>query len=63
VQRLGAPANPLEVAQALLQDLHQASAVPTQSFNIATDLFALDVSSWATLSFLYQVVERPNKQL
>jgi len=63
VQRLGAPANPLEVAQALLQDLHQASAVPTQSLNIATDMFALDVSRWATLSFLYQVVERPNKQL
>lgn len=61
VQRLGAPANPLEVAQALLQDLHQASAVPTQSLNISPDTFALDVNRWATLSFLYQVKERPNK--
>lgn len=63
VQRLGSPANPLEVAQALLQDLHQASAVPTQTLNIAPEMFALDVNRWATLSFLYQVQERSNKQL
>ena len=62
VQRLSAPANPLEVAQALLQDLHQASVVPTQTLNIPADVWALNVNHWATLSFLYQVVERPNKQ-
>jgi hypothetical protein len=62
VQRLSAPANPLEVAQALLQDLHQASVVPTQTLNIPADVWALDVNHWATLSFLYQVVEKPNKQ-
>ncbi|MBW4487672.1 MAG: caspase family protein [Trichocoleus desertorum ATA4-8-CV12] len=63
IQRLGAPANPLEVAHALLQDLHQASVVPTQTLNIPTDVWALDMNHWATLSFLYQVVEQPNKQL
>ncbi|MBD1863388.1 MULTISPECIES: caspase family protein [Trichocoleus] len=63
VQRLGAPSNPLEIAQAIWQDLHQASAVPTQTLSISTDMWALDVNHWATLSFLYQVVEKPNKQL
>ncbi|MEP0870238.1 caspase family protein [Trichocoleus desertorum AS-A10] len=63
VQRLGAPSNPLEIAEAIWQDLHQASAVPTQTLSIPTDMWALDVRHWATLSFLYQVVEKPNKQL
>jgi hypothetical protein len=62
-QRLGAPSNPLEVAQAIWQDLHQASAVPTQTLNISTEMWALDVNHWATLSFLYQVAEKPNKPL
>ncbi|BAU15539.1 caspase domain protein [Leptolyngbya sp. NIES-3755] len=44
--------NFLDVAQAVLQDLHQAS---NPSIN-APDLFALDMASWATFRFLYQVV-------
>ncbi len=39
--------NPLEVAQAVLQDLHRGDN---------TDAFILDMRSWATLRFTYQVV-------
>lgn len=52
-------ANFLEVAQAVLQDLHQASAPSRDSNNTqwigATDVFALDVNAWATFRFVYQV--------
>ncbi|NJK36144.1 MAG: DUF4384 domain-containing protein [Oscillatoriales cyanobacterium SM2_2_1] len=40
--------NPLEVAQALLGDLHQGGG--------AEDTWLLDVRSWASLSFSYRVV-------
>lgn len=49
--------NPLEVVQAILQDLHQASSVALPSVEIPSDSYALDVNAWATLSFIYQVVE------
>lgn len=45
--------NFLEVAQAVLQDLHQASG--TSTWINAPELFALDVNTWATFRFLYQV--------
>lgn len=46
--------NPLEVAQAMLQDLTQAS---TRHSAIATpDSYSLDVDAWATLQFIYQIV-------
>jgi Caspase domain/Domain of unknown function (DUF4384) len=52
-ERLGKLTNPMEVAQALLQDLHNASAVidinPAESY-------ALDVNQWASFSFVYEVV-------
>ncbi|MBD6616004.1 peptidase C14 [Komarekiella sp. 'clone 1'] len=48
--------NPLEVSQALLQDLHNASAVKAEMNNIATDSYILDVNNWASLSFSFQVV-------
>ncbi|MBV8886246.1 MAG: hypothetical protein JO235_19955, partial [Chroococcidiopsidaceae cyanobacterium CP_BM_RX_35] len=48
--------NPLEVAQAVLQDLHQASAVKTEPTGSATDFYALDVNVWGSLSFIYQIV-------
>ncbi|MGE5656145.1 MAG: caspase family protein [Actinomycetota bacterium] len=47
---------PLKVAQAVLQDLHNASLAGVQKAGIATDDFALDVNAWATLSFVYRVV-------
>jgi hypothetical protein len=55
--------NPLEVAQAVLQDLHSGSAKLTtasasvpDATNPVSDAYALDVNAWATLSFIYQVV-------
>lgn len=48
--------NPLEAVQAVLQDLHQASSA-TVPIEIPADYYALDVNAWATLSFVYQVVE------
>ncbi|NDJ22881.1 peptidase C14 [Nostoc sp. B(2019)] len=48
--------NPLEVAQALLQDLHNASAVKAEVNAIAADSYILDVNNWASLSFSFQVV-------
>ncbi|MBD1831383.1 caspase family protein [Cyanobacteria bacterium FACHB-472] len=56
--------NSLVVARALLQDLHQASALVKQNaiasvsgenIGISSDSYALDVNAWATLSFVYQV--------
>lgn len=47
--------NPVEVAQAILQDLHNASMV-AEFTNPSTDVYALDVNKWASLSFIYQVV-------
>ncbi|GAA6621209.1 hypothetical protein NUACC26_070280 [Scytonema sp. NUACC26] len=47
--------NPLEVAQAVLQDLHNASAVRDMN-GTASDSYVLDVNQWASLSFIYQVV-------
>jgi len=55
-EQIGPLVNPLEVAQAVLQDLHQASAVKTEPVGSATDSYALNVNIWAGLSFIYQVV-------
>jgi len=57
--------NPLDVARAVLQDLHQASLSAQQNTLITSmpetsgspsDSYALDINVWATLSFVYQVV-------
>jgi hypothetical protein len=48
--------SPLDVAQSLLQDLHQASAVSADIVSSASDSYALDLAAWATFSFIYQVV-------
>jgi hypothetical protein len=54
--------NPLDVAQAILQDLHSGSAMLTTDSAVpdattpVSDVYALDVNAWATLSFIYQVV-------
>ena len=63
-EQIGDLFNPLEVAQAVLQDLHAASAMsiansssyPIDSTNTVSDTYALDVNAWATLSFIYQVI-------
>ncbi|HLO83893.1 MAG TPA: caspase family protein [Nostocaceae cyanobacterium] len=48
-------ASPLDVAQALLQDLHNASAVKAET-TTANDGHILDVRNWASLNFCFQVV-------
>lgn len=62
-QQIGDLLNPLEVAQAVLQDLHSGSAMSTtaaaavpDATTSVSDAYALDVNAWATLSFIYQVV-------
>ncbi len=54
-ERIGDLFNPLDVAQAVLQDLHQASGIVPEIIGTSSDIYALDVNAWATLSFVYQV--------
>ncbi|MGC9505609.1 caspase family protein [Baaleninema sp.] len=47
---------PLDIAKAILQDLHVASLRNTQDEEVSTDFYALDTRVWATLDFAYRVV-------
>ncbi|MBD2252075.1 caspase family protein [Nostoc parmelioides] len=47
--------NPLEVGQALLKDLHNSSAVKTETTTTATDSYVLDINNWASLNFSFQI--------
>ena len=47
--------NPHVVLEAVMQDLHAASSLSTELFP-HNDVYALDVHSWATLKFVYEVV-------
>ncbi|HAC62019.1 MAG TPA: peptidase C14 [Cyanothece sp. UBA12306] len=48
--------NPLKVAHSLLEDLHLASAINSELMETATDSYKLDLKTWATVSFVYQVI-------
>lgn len=48
--------NPLAVSRSLLEDLHQASQVDPNVLAGTSDVYALDVNAWASLSFIYEVV-------
>ena len=48
--------HPVEVAQALLQDLHTASAVAKDIIDPNANVYALNTNNWATLNFTYEVV-------
>lgn len=48
--------NPLKVARALLQDLHDASGVSLSPSSTAADVYALDVNAWASFSFVCGVI-------
>ncbi|MEH1911822.1 caspase family protein [Nostoc sp.] len=48
--------NSLDVAQALLQDLDNASALKTEMNGTAADSYILDVNNWASFSFSFQVI-------
>ncbi|MBN3941609.1 MAG: caspase family protein [Nostoc sp.] len=52
---IGPLLNSLDVVQALLQDLHNASAFKTEMNGTAADSHSLDVNNWASLSFSFQV--------
>jgi hypothetical protein len=54
VQPISQLSNPLDIAQAVLQDLNQTSDLIAQY--VTSDSYALDVNHWATLRFTYQVV-------
>lgn len=47
---------PLRVVQAIQQDLQAASAVDSELTGSDSSVYALNVNSWATLSFVYQVI-------
>lgn len=53
---IGTLANPLEVAQAIFQDLHNASAVKIEPISSTADTYNLDVNTWASFNFIYQIV-------
>lgn len=55
-QRLVSLENPLEVAQAVLHDLQQATVATGQRLTPASDTYSLDVRTWATFNVVYQVV-------
>ncbi|MEN9566796.1 MAG: hypothetical protein RLZZ69_1992 [Cyanobacteriota bacterium] len=46
--------NPITVVNALMQDLHNTSSVAPKLLP-SEDVYALDVNSWATLKFVYEV--------
>jgi len=61
-QQISPLLNPLEVTQAVMQDLHNASAAQhtaegttAETISPTSDTYTLDVNSWASLSFIYQV--------
>ena len=60
LQRVIQLTNPLEVVQALLQDLHQVSAPLVTALlpkiEVPADMYAIDVNAWATLRFVHQIV-------
>lgn len=47
--------NPVAVASSLMQDLHNASSVASELLP-GEDVYALDVNSWASLNFVYDVI-------
>ena len=53
-QRVLNVTNPLVVMNALMQDLHNASSVESELLP-NEDVYALNVDSWATLNFVYEV--------
>ncbi|QLE57467.1 caspase family protein [Nostoc sp. TCL26-01] len=54
-QPIGTLVNPLEIAQALLQDLHNANTIKSEMNGTATDSYILDVNNWASFNFSFQV--------
>lgn len=55
-ERVLALLNPLEVAKAILLDLHHASNEEIDANDNNVDSYILNVNNWAGMSFVYQVV-------
>ncbi len=55
-ERVLALLNPLEVAQAILLDLHHASNEGSDNNGNGVDSYILNINNWAGMSFVYQVV-------
>ena len=55
-ERVLALLNPLEVAKAMLLDLHSASNEGVDSNGNSVDSYIINVNNWAGMSFVYQVV-------
>ena len=47
---------PVIISKTLLQDLHQGSKVSSNLINNLTDVYALDINTWVTFSFVYQII-------
>ncbi|CCH67567.1 hypothetical protein RINTHH_14120 [Richelia intracellularis HH01] len=54
-QRIYPLLNPIEVTQALLEDLHDASC-SVDDANSPSSFYSFDVNKWASFSFIYQIV-------
>jgi hypothetical protein len=48
---------PVKVAHAILQDLHQASGVNSEVIGSNKDIYALNVNAWATFNFVYAIAK------
>lgn len=55
-RRVSMLSQPLNVARAVLQDIHQASVPLVNPDDVPSETYALHTNAWATLSFVYQVV-------
>lgn len=55
-RRVNMLSQPLDVAKAVLQDIHQASVPLVNPADVPSETYALHTDAWATLSFIYQVV-------
>lgn len=54
-RRISVLSHPLDVTQAILADLHQASLATVPKGELSIDTYNLDVNAWANLAFLYRV--------
>lgn len=54
-EHIGTLPNSLAVAQAILQDLHNASNALAPTNDLPTDIYAFNVNAWASFNFIYQV--------
>lgn len=55
VEKFITMSEPVKVAEAILTDLHNASAVPSELQGGNKDIYALDVNAWATFNFIYSI--------